>query len=172
MKRLSAVAILFILIGSINFHPSVKADTGVWFGNRGGQDQERTQTKPTCGPGEAVSGDLGYAGTECHGCVISGRHVLGEPDIMFDSAPLISDIRKGGPADGKLAEKDALAAIDGDAITTRAAAIKLSWLEPGKPVRLTVRREGVPTEVEITPTARCRRVNPPRPGFIIIRRSL
>jgi len=144
MKKLWGLAMfLIIAIGAINLKPAVKAGTGLL--------QEKTLTKPACAAGEAASGDLGYSGTECHGCVISGKHVFGEPDIEFDAEPILSDIRKDGPADGKLAEQDALVAIDGQDITTRAAAVQLSWLEPGKPVRLTVRRAGVLTDVESRP---------------------
>ena len=120
-----------------------------------------------CGPGTADSGDLGYAATECHGCVISGRHALGEPDMEFDSEPIISEIRAGGPAEGKLEERDVLVALDGKPITTRAAAIQLSWLKPGEPVRVTVRRQDVLIDVEITPVARCRRVTPPRRIYVV-----
>ena len=132
--------------------------------------QNPAAAQTTCAPGTAASGDLGYAATECHGCVISGRHTPGEPDMEFDSEPILSDIRAGGPADGKLEERDVLVALDGKPITTRAAAIQLSWLKPGEPVRVTVRRQDVLTDVEITPTARCRRVTPPRSSYFIRRR--
>jgi len=191
MKKLWGLTILLtIAIGAIGWEPVVKARTGgstmhrSWrwrslpdiksglVESRGGLVQEGSQKKPVCAPGEAVSGDLGYAGTECHGCMISGKHVLGEPDIEFDAEPILSGIRKDGPADGKLAEQDVLVAIDGQDITTRAAAVHLSWLEPGKPVRLTVRRAGVLTDVEITPTAGCRGLTVARPPFIIMRRRV
>jgi len=138
----------------------------------GGSFQEVRATRPECPSGQAASGDLGYAGTECLGCVISGKHERGKPDIEFDSEPIISDIRKDGPAEGKLEERDVLVAIDGQPITTRPAAIQLSWLEPDKPVHLTVRRNGVPTDVEIVPVARCRKVTQDLPAVIILRRRL
>jgi S1-C subfamily serine protease len=149
MKIFLLTASVVIAISLINPRPSVTAQNGA--------------AVPTvCAAGEAASGDLGYAATECHGCVISGRHAPGEPDMEFDSEPIVSDIRAGGPADGKLEERDVLVALDGKPITTRAAAIQLSWLKPGQPVRVTVRRQEVLTDVEITPAARCRRVTPPR----------
>ena len=100
-------------------------------------------------------GDLGFTGIECVRCTISGKHLRGEPDIEFVTEPILTGIRKGGPAEGKLQEHDVLVSIDGQLITTRAAAIQYSWLEPGKLVKVTVRRDGVLKDVEITPSARC-----------------
>jgi C-terminal processing protease CtpA/Prc len=99
--------------------------------------------------------DLGFDNVVCQSCTVSGKHVAGEPDIEFATEPTISGIRKGGPADGKLEERDVLVAIDGQLITTRAAAIRYSWLTAGTPVRLTVRRNGVVKDVEITPATNC-----------------
>lgn len=168
MKRLIFAVLLITAIGPIELMPPLKAKAGGAI--PGLYVHQDTAIQAKCGAGEAPSGDLGFSGTECHGCVISGRHVFGEPDMEFDSAPILTGIREGGPADGKLAERDALVAIDGQPITTRAADVQLSWLEPGKPVRLTVRRQGVLAEVEITPTPRCRRVTPPRVRIIVVKR--
>src|SRR5436190_18562312 len=68
-------------------------------------------------------GDLGFTGLECVRCVIIGRHVAGKADIEFGTEPVLSGIVKGGPADGKLEERDVLVAIDGQLITTSAAAV-------------------------------------------------
>jgi len=99
--------------------------------------------------------DLGFDSIVCQSCTVSGKHVAGEPDIEFATEPTITGIRKGGPADGKLEERDVLVAIDGQLITTRAAAIRYSWLTVGTPVRLTVRRNGAVKDVEITPALGC-----------------
>ena len=115
-----------------------------------------------CSANAAVSGDLGFRSTECHGCSMTGRHTPDEPDIEFGTEPVLRDIERGGPGDGKLREGDALVALDGQLITTRAAAIHLSWLAPGIPVTLTVRRDGRLEEVRIVPAARCRVVTPAR----------
>jgi S1-C subfamily serine protease len=160
--------LLIIAIGPIDLMPALNAKAGRAIPDA--RVQQNTAIQTTCRAGETPSGDLGYSGTECHGCVISGRHVFGEPDMEFESEPILTGIREGGPADGKLAEKDVLVAIDGQPITARAAAVQLSWLEPGKPVRLTVRRQGVLAEVEVTPTARCRRVNARRVHVIVVKR--
>ena len=130
--------------------------------------QSNAGVEAKCGPGQAVSGDLGYTGTECHGCTISGKHLVGEPDMEFEAEPILSGIREDGPAAGKLMEGDVLVAIDGQAITTREAAVHLSWLKPREPVQLTVRRNSVLTNVQINPAARCRTVTQPR--FILIDR--
>jgi hypothetical protein len=197
MKQAVCLAILFVIaIGAIDLKHVVEARSalattdrnschsadcdshprGSWLSRENilptGSFQEARGTRPECPSGQAPSGDLGYAGTECHGCVISGKHERGKPDIEFDSEPIISDIRKDGPAAGKLEEQDVLVAIDGQPITTRAAAIQLSWLEPDKPVRLTVRRNGLPTDVEIVPVARCRKVTPDLPPGIYLRRRV
>ena len=148
MKKALVIFALSLALGSINFTQAGAVQS----------QQTNASMSVECAPGEAPSGDLGFSGTECHDCSMSGKHVVGEPDIEFSGEPILSGIRKGGPADGKLEERDALVAIDGQPITTRAAAIHLSWLKPEEPVHLTVRRNGVLTDVEITPAARCRRV--------------
>lgn len=101
-------------------------------------------------------GDLGFNGLECVRCTITGKHVAGKADITFDTEPVLSSIVRGGPADGKLEERDVLVALDGQLITTSAAAVHYSWLEVGKPVRVTVRRAGILKEIDITPRGRCR----------------
>jgi C-terminal processing protease CtpA/Prc len=123
--------------------------------------QAQTQTTPqlkaavTARPCASDHADLGFESIVCQSCTVSGKHVAGEPDIEFSTEPTITGIRKGGPADGKLEEHDVLVAIDGQLITTRAAAVRYSWLTAGTPVRLTVRRNGVVKDVEITPTPGC-----------------
>jgi len=119
-------------------------------------EQARTDV---CTPDAVLSGDLGYTGTECRGCSMTGKHIQGEPDIEFDGEPVLTGITKGGPADGKLEEGDVLVAVDGEPITTRAGAMRLSWLKPGESVRLTIRRQGTLVDVEIITAARCRRVD-------------
>jgi len=99
--------------------------------------------------------DLGFDSIVCQSCTVSGKHTPGQPDIEFSTEPTIAGIRKGGPADGKLEEHDVLVAIDGQLITTRAAALRYSSLVAGAPVRLTVRRNGVQKDVEITPASSC-----------------
>jgi S1-C subfamily serine protease len=112
---------------------------------------------PQCAPPELV-GDLGFSTTTCTGCLITGKPTPGRPAIEFATEPVLSGIKKGGPADGKLEEQDVLVKIDGYFITTLAGAMRFSWPTPGKLVRLTVRRGGVVKDVEIVPGARCRPV--------------
>src|SRR3954470_6579837 len=97
----------------------------------------------------AVVADLGYDGTSCVNCTVYNG------SIQYLTEPSISQIRDGGPADGKLRENDVLVAIDGSLITTRAAWRKMRALSPGEPVTLTVRRNGSEREVTITPDSRC-----------------
>jgi S1-C subfamily serine protease len=125
------------------------------------QAQAQAQTTPqqrvvaSARPCATDHADLGFASIVCQSCTVSGKHIAGEPDIEFATEPTIAGIRKGGPADGKLEERDVLVAIDGQLITTRAAAIRYSSLTAGTPVRLTVRRGGVVKDVEITPAPSC-----------------
>jgi S1-C subfamily serine protease len=106
-------------------------------------------------PSGQFEGDLGFTGIECVRCVLQPRRPAGAPWIEFQTEPILTGVTRGGPADGKLEERDVLVAIDGDLITTYAAAMRYSHLEPGKPVRLTVRRAGVLKEVEIVPNSKC-----------------
>ncbi|HYW74841.1 MAG TPA: PDZ domain-containing protein [Pyrinomonadaceae bacterium] len=180
MRQGVYLAILFMIaISAVDLRQAAKAAGGSATTDRtasgsipGGPFQEVRAANSGCAAGQAASGDLGYSGTECHGCFMSGKHQPGKPDIEFDAEPIISGIRQNGPADGKLEEKDVLVAIDGQPITTRPAAVQLSWLEPDKPVRVTVRRDGVITDVEIVPVARCRKVTQDLPAVIILRRRL
>jgi hypothetical protein len=115
------------------------------------QTQTTPQAKAMVGirPCATNQTDLGFDNIVCQSCTVNGKHVAGEPDIEFATEPTIMGIRKGGPADGKLEERDVLVAIDGQLITTRAAAIRYSWLTVGTPVRLTVRRGGVVKDVNV-----------------------
>jgi len=112
-------------------------------------------TPAKCAP-ENIVGDLGFTGHTCTRCVITGKHIRGRPDIEFGTEPTLWGIKKGGPADGKLEEMDVLVAVDGQLITTQAGAVLYSWLPPGKPVKLTVRRLGILRDIEIVPAAQCR----------------
>jgi S1-C subfamily serine protease len=116
-------------------------------------------TSPPCAAPELI-GDLGFTGTHCSRCVITGQHVPGRADIEFGTEPAVSGIKRGGPADGKLEENDVLVAIDGLLITSQAGALQYSWLTPGKPVRVTVRRAGELKDVEIVPTPKCKTITP------------
>src|SRR6185503_7646690 len=65
------------------------------------------QTGLPCAKADQVA-DLGFMGTECRNCTITGKHIAGQADIEFATEPILSGIRKGGPADGKLEERDVL----------------------------------------------------------------
>src|SRR5689334_12100676 len=101
-----------------------------------------------CSDGRTVA-DLGYSGTTCGNCILDAGY------IQYLTEPSISQIRSGGPADGKLRENDVLVAVDGALITTRQGWRKMYDLRPDEPVTLTVRRDGVERDVSITPGARC-----------------
>ena len=116
-------------------------------------------------PAGQFEGDLGFTGIECVRCVLQPQRRAGAPWIEFQTEPVLTGVTPGGPADGKLEERDVLVAIDGSLITTYAAAMRYSQLEPGKPVRLTVRRAGVVKDVEIVTGSKCMSW-PPSPLFV------
>ena len=107
------------------------------------------QRAASCSRNQAVA-DLGYDGIDCTNCNISRDY------MEFLAEPTISQVRRNGPADGKLRDGDVLVAVDGRLITTRSAWRYLANLRPDDPVRLTIRRNGVERDVSIVPDARCR----------------
>ena len=117
-------------------------------------------------PSGQFEGDLGFTGIECVRCVLQPRRPASGPWIEFQTEPILIGVTPGGPAAGKLEERDVLVAIDGDLITTYAAAMRYSQLQPGKPVRLTVRRAGVVKDVEIVRGSKCMSW-PPLPRFVV-----
>jgi hypothetical protein len=104
-----------------------------------------------------LTGDFGFA-LVCKGCSVSGKHIPGRPDIEFVTEPMLQKILKGGPADGKLEEYDVLVAVNAQLITTYAGATLYSWPTPGKPMRLTFRRDGALKDVDVVPSPRCRAI--------------
>ena len=105
--------------------------------------------------GGKFEGDLGFTGTQCVRCTVQPQRRADAPWVEFQTEPTLTGITRGGPADGKLEERDVLVAIEGDLITTYAGAMRFSHLEPGKPVRLTIRRDGVVKDVVMTPGSKC-----------------
>jgi hypothetical protein len=97
--------------------------------------QTRAVTVAPCGAN--IQPDYGFDGIDCVNCEISGR---GQPWIVFHTEPSIHAIRHPGPAEGKLQDGDTLVAIDGLAITTRAAAERYASVKPGESVEFRVRR--------------------------------
>jgi C-terminal processing protease CtpA/Prc len=64
----------------------------------------------------------------------------GERSWLFQSEPLITGIRRDGPADGKLRSGDVIVGIDGMLIMTRQAGVRFANITAGEPVDITVRR--------------------------------
>ena len=149
MKKIFALALLFV---STAAHAQTTTTAPQTAPQTTAPSSQRRLPLKGCSVDQA---DLGLDSIVCQSCTVSGKHTPGEPDIAFSTEPTIAGIRKGGPADGKLEEHDVLVAIDGQLITTRAAALRYSSLTAGTPVRLTVRRNGVQKDVEITPASSC-----------------
>lgn len=112
---------------------------------------------------ECLSGaDLGIERLLCRaGWCFVNRGVGSEVLHDFAVEPSIAALRTGGPADGRLQVGDVLTSVDGILVTTPEGGRRLARLEPGRPTRLGLRRQGVPMEVVITPRAGC------APGLIV-----
>ncbi len=86
-----------------------------------------------------------------------GRTYIGKNGdfTLFGTEPILSGIDREGVAAGRLQEGDALVAVDGQLITTRAGALRYAGIRPGIPVLLTVRRAGRNLDVRIVPGSQC-----------------
>lgn len=129
------------------------------------QAQERraivTAPAKQCGPGAVVIGSLGYSGIECSSCSFTLHADGTDRQWKFRAEPVITGVKPGGPADGKLREGDVVVAIGGYLITTQEGGRLFGAITPGEPVVLRVRREGRESEVEITPVSECAKVMAP-----------
>jgi len=107
---------------------------------------------PACSAGWSTLGSLGISQFTCD-CSFNRKDSGGV--WRFRGEPQILGISAGGPAEGKLRPGDVIVALDGILITTRAAGERLSNLDPGVPVTLTLRRNGREIQVEVTPGEKC-----------------
>jgi S1-C subfamily serine protease len=73
----------------------------------------------------------------------------------FRTEPRITGVRADGPAAGRLQDGDLLVAVDGQPVTTPAGARRYFETEPGRAVRLSVRRDGGVREVTVTAAEIC-----------------
>ena len=75
-------------------------------------------------------------------------HTLG---VRYRSAVRVSDVTKGGPADGKLRAGDLILAVDGTKVTSLEQGVKLiQQVTPRHVVRLRIDRDNVERQVAIT----------------------
>ncbi len=129
------------------------------------QAQERraivTAPAKQCGPGAVVIGSLGYSGIECSSCSFTLHADGTDRQWKFRAEPVITGVKPGGPADGKLQAGDVVVAIGGYLITTQEGGRLFGSVAPGEPVVLRIRRAGREGEVDITPTAECAKVLEP-----------
>lgn len=111
---------------------------------------------PTCPDGQPATGDLGIR--ELTGLArfsINGDDPAAlERIATFRTEPRIVRLT-GDAGSGPLREGDAIVAVDGALITTREGGKRLANLTPGRPVRLSVRRDGRRIEVQAVPSVRC-----------------
>lgn len=73
----------------------------------------------------------------------------------FSIEPRLWEIDADGPSAGRVQDGDALVAVDGLPITTRAAGETLSAMEPGDSIRLSLRREARIVEAVVVPELSC-----------------
>jgi hypothetical protein len=132
------------------------------------------EAAPHC-PGGSVVGSIGYSELECN-CSFSVADD-GTRWYEFRAEPRIGGVRPGGPAAGVLQAGDVITAIAGHLITTREGGQRFANLEPGKPIVLTVRREGTNRaggqwvevkQVSVTPEPECAETTflPPPPKWV------
>jgi hypothetical protein len=83
-----------------------------------------------------------------------------EREVQFRAEPRLLRIDPAGPAARALREGDVLIAVDGMLITTRAGARRFANLDAGRPVRLTLRRQGRVLEARLVPRIECAQLPP------------
>jgi S1-C subfamily serine protease len=109
-----------------------------------------------CPDGHAAYGDIGVGLYQCirANCLFAGRNSEDSAHV-FNVEPTLWYLT--GSARSVLRDGDALAAIDGHPITTRAGGARLATVRPGERVSLIVRREGTQRTVAIVAIASCTR---------------
>ena len=101
------------------------------------------------GSGAATGPDLGIGRMTAPYAIV---HATGDW-IQLGGELELNEIRPNGPAAGRVEEGDILIAVDGALITTREGSLHLFRAQTGRPVHLTVRRQGHDREVVIVPVA-------------------
>ena len=128
--------------------------------------QERkvvTEVSKACRAGSVMVGSLGYSGIECSNCSFTVHADGTERQWKFRAEPVITGVKPGGPADGKLKAGDVIVAIGGYLITTQEGGRLFGSVPPGTPVTVRFRRDGREGQVEITPSAECSKIGVPAP---------
>jgi len=132
--------------------------------------QERkvvTEVSKACRAGSVTVGSLGYSGIECSNCSFTVHADGTDRQWKFRAEPVITGVKPGGPADGKLKAGDVIVAIDGQLITTQEGGRLFGSVKPGTPVTVRFRRDGREGQVEITPSSECAKIGvqaPPAPA--------
>lgn len=121
------------------------------------------QAAPTCAADEWAVASFGITGFECNCTIQMQAGNQSRRSYEFRAEPRVLEVRRGGPADGKLQNGDMIVAIDGRLITTREGMRRFGAIEAGTPVSLTVRRGGRELAVVITPDQECEHGLPPAP---------
>jgi regulator of sigma E protease len=74
--------------------------------------------------------------------------------IRFLTEPRVTEVTRGGPADGRLEAGDSIVAVDGNLVTTESGSHGLQFL-PEKEKEIVVRRRGEVREVRVRPRSLC-----------------
>jgi hypothetical protein len=116
----------------------------------------RAQAPASCPEGRELSGDLGIEQLICSGsaCAVSLRDDAGYYHD-FSVEPRIGRLRSGTPPADALRDGDVIVAIDDVPITTREGGRRMANLTVGRPVTLTIRRDGQLLSVEVHPVPGC-----------------
>jgi hypothetical protein len=119
----------------------------------------RSQSAAPCPEGYPRTADLGIRELEGNFSIALTR-VQENPLLIrrvwkFSEEPRVGALDPSGPSYGRLKKGDVLVAIDGALITTGEAGRKIGALDPGRTVKLTVRRDGKTVDVKVRPRSRC-----------------
>lgn len=108
-----------------------------------------------CTDERATVGDLGVGMYHCVAGSCGIYDGLDRRYYTFSVEPQVWKIRPGGPASGRLRDRDVIVSVDGVLVTTARGGRMLANLNPGQAVRLTIRRHGVQREVTVPTGSTC-----------------
>lgn len=82
----------------------------------------------------------------------------------FGAEPVVTRVETDGPASGVIREGDAISAVAGLLVTTAEGSRRLGTIQPGDPLKLSLRRAGRLVDAEIVAAAECVEKGPAAPS--------